>query len=388
MAIKIWTTDIKDIYVWTWWYKYKYLRWTITANRNNINVTQMSEFEICNSSWTKMSRPSWTTITGNIVWPNNETVDNILDGSVYTKYCPNWALPIIITITLWSKVDFSVYNKYKRYTANDESGRDPKSWTIELSNDGTNWKTASTVSNASITTSRYSLAWTWTLSAPATWNVSAVYVWTTKVRPPADIKIAYFPLENDYVDKSKNNISMTKSWTISFTTLSSWKKVANFQRWTIYSNNSFMNLLPNGYTVSYWYTVNKNSTYRRNQFYLWWAYNTLECWATTLETWWGLWKTKLYYYGDNSIWDTSHSGWLNAVITVENHTSVKMYINWNLYTSHSTTQSGWFLGIWYSAISSDYHNWYMSEFIVDGKLRTAQEIQDYYNQTKSNYWIR
>lgn len=199
--------------------------------------------------------------------------------------------------------------------------------------------------------------------------------------------VAYFPLENDYVDKSNNNISMTKNWTISFTTLSSWKKVANFQWWTIYSNNSFMNLLPSGYTVSYWYTVNKNSTYRRNQFYLWWDYSTLECWATTLETWWGLWKTKLYYYGDNSIWDTSHSGWLNAVITVENHTSVKMYINWSLYVSHSTTQSSWFLGIWYSTYSRDCHNWYMSEFIVDGKLRTDQEIQDYYNQTKWNYWL-
>ena len=199
---------------------------------------------------------------------------------------------------------------------------------------------------------------------------------------------AYFPLEDDYIDKSKNNISMTKNWTISFTTLSSWKKVANFQWWTIYSDNNFMSLLTNGYTVSYWYTVNKSSTNRRNQFYLWWDFRTLECWATTLETWWsGWWKTKLYYYGDNSVWDTSHNGWLNVAITVENHTSVKMYINWNLYTSHSTTQSSWLLGIWYSASIWDYHNWYMSEFIVENKIRTAQEISDYYNQTKANYWL-
>lgn len=150
----------------TYWLKkrYKYLKRTITANRNNIAVTQMSEFELCDSSWTKMSRPSWTTIVGNIVWPSWETVDKLIDGSVNTKYCPNGSLPIIITITLWSTVDFSTYNKYKRYTANDESGRDPKSRTLETSEDGVTWTTISTVTNANITTSRRSLAWTWNIS--------------------------------------------------------------------------------------------------------------------------------------------------------------------------------------------------------------------------------
>lgn len=144
--------------------EYKYLRWTITMNRGNIAVTQMSEFELYDSNWNKLSRPSGTSITGNIVWPWSETVDKILDGSVYTKYCPNWALPVIITITLGTDVDFSVYNTYKWYTANDASERDPTSWTIELSNDQSNWITVATVSNATITTSRYALAFTWTIT--------------------------------------------------------------------------------------------------------------------------------------------------------------------------------------------------------------------------------
>lgn len=144
--------------------EYKYLRWTITANRGNIAVTQMSEFELWDNNWNKLSRPSWTSITGNIIWPWSETVDKIIDGSVYTKYCPNWALPVIITITLGTDVDFSVYDTYKWYTANDASERDPTSWTIELSKDWNNWTTVDTVSGATITTSRYALAFTWSIT--------------------------------------------------------------------------------------------------------------------------------------------------------------------------------------------------------------------------------
>lgn len=158
--------ELQNAYIGEYNPPYLYLRWTITANRYNINVTQMSEFEICNNNWTKMARPAGTTITGNIVWPSWETVDKLIDGSTSTKYCPNGALPIIITITLWSEVDFSTYNKYKRYTANDASDRDPKSWTIELSKDGVTWDNVSTITNANITTTRYALAWTWNITLP------------------------------------------------------------------------------------------------------------------------------------------------------------------------------------------------------------------------------
>lgn len=220
------------------------------------------------------------------------------------------------------------------------------------------------------------------------WGLGYIYLWDVLIAwwgGGWDTKVAYFPLEEDWNDKWKNWISITKAWTITFTTLSSWKKVANFQSWTVYTGSDFMQkYLPKSYTVSYWYTVNNSNTNRRNQFYIWWWFQTLECWATTLEK---NWATKLYYYWDGSEWSTHHSWWINAVITVEEQSSAKMYINWSLYTSHSTSPSTWFLGIWYAAWSWDYHNWYMSEFIVDGKVRTTTEISNYYNQTKANYWL-
>ena len=46
------------------------------------------------------------------------------------------------------------FNGYRWATANDEEGRDPKSWTIAGSNNGTTWTTLHTVSGFSATATR------------------------------------------------------------------------------------------------------------------------------------------------------------------------------------------------------------------------------------------
>ena len=198
-------------------------------------------------------------------------------------------------------------------------------------------------------------------------------------------KIAYFPFEWNEIDKWANQLSMTKNRTISYTTLSSWKVVANFQSATLYSDNTFCSLLTDGYTVSFRYTVNKNSNNRRNQFVIWTTPSWMECWITTLETnsWWA---TQLYYnWYSGWVWSTAHSWWLHCAIVVTNHNTINVYINWSLYITHSTSQGTWILGIWYAWWSWDYHNWYMSEFMVEDIARTADEISKYYNWTKSLY---
>ena len=45
----------------------------------------------------------------------------------------------------------------------------------------------------------------------------------------------------------------------------------------------------------------------------------------------------------------------------------------------------WTLGCW-SSWNWNF-NWYMKIFMWESKARTAQEISDYYNQIKSNYWL-
>lgn len=146
----------------------------------------MSEFEICDTNWTKMSRPAWTSITATKSGNSWEWIDKLIDWSISTKYCTPYAPPITITIDLWTTVDFSTYCKYKRYTANDSYPRDPITWTISLSNDGSNWTEVSNISNATITTARNTLAWTWdiTIPTPPSYKqIRKVYLWSTQVRP-------------------------------------------------------------------------------------------------------------------------------------------------------------------------------------------------------------
>jgi hypothetical protein len=67
-----------------------------------------------------------------------------------------------------------------------------------------------------------------------------------------------------------------------------------------------------------------------------------------------------------------------------------MYVNNTLYTSGSVlTKADWWLGIWYTwwGSSSDRLSWEISEFILEDRAWTATEISDYFNATKSNYWI-
>jgi hypothetical protein len=45
--------------------------------------------------------------------------------------------------------------------------------------------------------------------------------------------------------------------------------------------------------------------------------------------------------------------------------------------------------VWYasSPLTNFTRQGKMSELILESKDRTAQEISDYYNQTKGNYWL-
>ena len=90
--------------------------------------------------------------------------------------------------------------------------------------------------------------------------------------------------------------------------------------------------------------------------------------------------------------------WVNAITTYDysgSNWKVSLYINWWLATSANpskysipNTSSYRTLHIWWRW-SSDTHyqgNW-ISEFIVEDKVRTAQEISDYYDLTKWDYWL-
>ena len=82
--------------------------------------------------------------------------------------------------------------------------------------------------------------------------------------------------------------------------------------------------------------------------------------------------------------------WWTHIVGVGDWTNHTLYVNWQLVSSNNysaiTSSTGIYIW-WVTSWSDDPYQWYMSNVILESKGRTAQEISDYYNQTKWNYWI-
>ena len=139
--------------------KYRYIKRNITAIKSNVWTTQASEFYFIDSNWNKKSF-SWCTITAQYAGNNNEWIEKLIDWNTSTKYC-TWHNPSLRILFDFGSEWISVkkFSRYQRYTANDEPDRDPKTWTIQGSNDNVNYDTLSTVST-NVTSTRYALAGT------------------------------------------------------------------------------------------------------------------------------------------------------------------------------------------------------------------------------------
>jgi hypothetical protein len=139
---------------------YRYVRWNITATKTASNLMQASEFVIQNVGVDVSMAGS--TVTSNDAGQPGESPSGLVDNNTATKFCSLGTTgPWTFTIDLGSAKTF---NGYRWATANDTEGRDPATWTVSVSNDGTNFTTKSTVTSYSATASRNTYVsgpWTW-----------------------------------------------------------------------------------------------------------------------------------------------------------------------------------------------------------------------------------
>lgn len=147
-----------------------YLKFVITKNRGNGGTTQLSEFKFTDANDSPFDFTG-STVTADTSHPgfNGEGPQNIIDNSLATKYCtgggvPSAASPITLTITLGSTLDISTYSIWSWYTANDSSDRDPVSFALYGSVDGTTWNLIEEVEDATITTNRQTKAYEGTIN--------------------------------------------------------------------------------------------------------------------------------------------------------------------------------------------------------------------------------
>ena len=179
--------------------------------------------------------------------------------------------------------------------------------------------------------------------------------------------IAYYPLKTDFNEWSwKSWLDITEKWWVSiqnwYALFSSWYCI--FWDWATIEWSK---------TISMWIYRTSSRVYLLN-----WQYanqyiiidNSWYCYIPA-------WQIPNTFITANS--------WVHLVF-LEWDTNMEVYINWQLAWSLWK----WWLQYKWTQIS-DYSNqkfsWRISELIFEDKIRTADEILAYYNQTKSLYGI-
>lgn len=92
-----------------------------------------------------------TTLTGKAGY-GSETYDKLFDGTTSTKYCTDLKSDPYVQWAMTSATEIDVY---ALATANDYPNRNPKTWVLEGSNDGRNWNTVDTVTDAALSEEPY-----------------------------------------------------------------------------------------------------------------------------------------------------------------------------------------------------------------------------------------
>jgi len=231
--------------------------------------------------------------------------------------------------------------------------------------------------------------WECTIIATTVNGLTATcYVSDVQPRTPWANTLLYLPLDttNTVNDLSGNNRNMTNNGHVSFW-IYDWVDCAYF--WTTapyWLKNTSANIINGQYTYLAWVNADSSNSWNLNPRIFWWTSNR-----------WIMWNR------ENSVW--IYPGyWSNTWVPVTTWWHLVAFVGDTTDGSYSAYKDGEYLNSWTWATGS--RNWivigtnewnnsnssdrfcgYMSAVIYENKQRTATEINDYYNQTKSLYWI-
>lgn len=242
--------------------------------------------------------------------------------------------------------------------------------------------------------------WSTKLSKIYVWSseVKEVYVWNTMVWggnswwTPWSNTLIYYPLTSNLVDQMWNWNTGTAHWNVTFSS-STWVYVD-------WDNGIYVSWLSNWIANKSWpRTLNvwaKYEALKNNAELLWNSGNTISNQSMKIEIYSA--RTCLAIQianGTNISWTwtgyiTPDTNWHNYSITFS-WSEYKRYIDWVLIATATTSTPpnnypDMYIGDlqYYSARRC---KWYVKDYIVENKVRTASEISDYYNLTKSTYWL-
>lgn len=192
-------------------------------------------------------------------------------------------------------------------------------------------------------------------------------------RQPWANTVAYYPMISDILDHSWNNNNFTGSW-YSFSN----NKVI------LTSDLSWPLVVPTSWTeprtVIAWISYSSSSSEWMYKFadWIYWDNGSIIN-SSTREG--GHLKIGSSWYEVH----TASSQTFDCIALVRDWTSLVVYINWNLLNTATIARNDWYFQ--YATSSSTLCAWTYWEIIVENKAWSAQEISDYYDQTKWNYWL-
>ena len=209
---------------------------------------------------------------------------------------------------------------------------------------------------------------------------------------PGANTLLYVPMETDLLDHSWNNVSITNYWISLNNTV-----LQNMGVWFFRGSSedrlefSWIPFWNNSFTISWLDRTNSNSNGTGSRF--------STAWTSWNWAWLLLWYQRVNLYAWNWTswnvlsWPTAFSSttnkWVHRVITRDWNTW-KTYKNGSLFWSG--TASGY---VWYNTeVIGNYRPWdrnpfygYMSQFIIENKVRSQLDVQDYLDKIKNKYWI-
>ena len=280
----------------------------------------------------------------------------------------------------------------------------------------TEWQTSQITATLTPADSTSTVSWTSSNTSIATvsstWLVTCVTPWTCTITAttnngltascsvmewwytPWAYTVAYFPLKIDLLDHWPNQYSMTNYWWVTIdTTKISGKGVAYFN-WSSMLYATSLSWLPT------WTNPKTMSCRVKNR---WSVTYGIYCWFGTIFSdnnnksfiiWQNSWKIHFstWWWWYDFLSDITPTTWQRYnVIASYNWSTYTLYINWtsNRSGSLSANTTSDKICIWWN---TDTRSWfwmpekaYISEVIIENKAWTAQEVQDYYNLTKSQY---
>lgn len=219
-------------------------------------------------------------------------------------------------------------------------------------------------------------------------QISKVFVWDTQVRPsgwqPWANTLCYLPIDaNDTTSTVYDHSWNWKDFSCtncSFQTLSSGKRVLSLSNgylsrsWAMFSSGDF--------TVNIWVS--------------WCAKLFSNIDISSYNYWIEIYKNSVALFQRNAIsninWTSIENSWYNICVIINDDYNQKVYINWTQVGSSSenprwSSMSGITTYLWYTRWSQQASTWRIWAVILETGNWTVQEMLDYYNSTKSDYWL-